>query len=118
MHKNPMKPATQYRQLSAQVVVWHGDEAIAHMRSVVPRPQEYPRQECYDVAVVGAGVVGCALSRELSQYSGLRVLLIEARNDVGEATSKGNAAIVHTGFDAEPGSLESKLVAGAYQLLK
>ena len=66
----------------------------------------------YDVAIIGAGVIGCALAYELSQYR-LRVVLIDRAFDVGEGTSKGNSAIIHTGFDAEPGSLESQLVTSA-----
>ena len=69
-----------------------------------------------DVAVIGAGVVGCAVARELSGYA-LSVALIEARGDVGDATSKANTAILHTGFDATPGSVESGLVARGYALL-
>jgi glycerol-3-phosphate dehydrogenase len=68
--------------------------------------------EPYDVTIVGAGVVGCAVAYILSQYQ-LRVLLVEKRYDVGEGTSKANSAIVHTGFDATPGSLESQLVTRA-----
>ncbi len=69
-------------------------------------------REAYDVAIVGAGVVGCAIAYVLSQYQ-LRVLLVEKNYDVGEGTSKSNSAIVHTGFDAVPGSLESQLVTRA-----
>lgn len=72
-------------------------------------------QEPYDVAIVGSGVVGCALAYLLSQYK-LRVLLIDRNHDVGEGTSKGNSAIVHTGFDATPGTLESRLVTRASRL--
>jgi glycerol-3-phosphate dehydrogenase len=66
----------------------------------------------YDVAIVGAGVVGCALAYKLSRFQ-LRVLLVHKNYDVGEGSSKGNSAIVHTGFDATPGSLESKMVTEA-----
>jgi glycerol-3-phosphate dehydrogenase len=69
----------------------------------------------YDVAIIGAGVVGCALAFELSKYQ-LRVLLLDEHFDVGEGTSKGNSAIIHTGFDATPGTLESRLVTRASQL--
>jgi len=69
-----------------------------------------------DVVVVGGGVVGCAVARELSGHD-LSVALIEARGDVGDATSKANTAILHTGFDAVPGSLESRLVRRGYELL-
>ncbi len=69
-----------------------------------------------DVAVVGAGVVGCAIARELARYR-LDVVLLDAHDDVGQGTSKANTAILHTGFDAVPGSLESRLVAQGHQLL-
>ncbi|MEV6170841.1 FAD-dependent oxidoreductase [Streptomyces sp. NPDC051954] len=71
----------------------------------------------YDVVIVGAGVVGCAIARELACHPGLRVALVEERDDVGDATSKANTAILHTGFDAVPGSLEARLVReGSRQL--
>ena len=56
----------------------------------------------YDVTIIGAGVVGCALAYKLSMYK-LQILLIDKNYDVGEATSKGNSAIIHTGFDAAVG---------------
>lgn len=71
----------------------------------------------YDVAIIGAGVVGTAIARELSQYR-LRCVLIDAADDVGTGTSKANTAILHTGFDAKPGTLESRLVRRGYTLLK
>ncbi|MFT3871635.1 MAG: NAD(P)/FAD-dependent oxidoreductase [Nocardioides sp.] len=70
----------------------------------------------YDVAVVGAGIVGAAIARELAGAD-LSVALVEARVDVGDGTSKANTAILHTGFDAKPGTLESRLVARGYELL-
>ncbi|MCE9621440.1 MAG: FAD-dependent oxidoreductase [Actinomycetia bacterium] len=70
----------------------------------------------FDVAVVGGGVVGCAVARELTRHR-LTVALLEARNDVGAGTSKANTAILHTGFDAVPGSTEARLVARGYGLL-
>jgi len=70
----------------------------------------------HDVAVIGAGVVGCAVARELSGL-GLDVVLIDSRADVGDGTSKANTAILHTGFDAVPGSVEARLVARGYELL-
>jgi len=63
----------------------------------------------FDVVVIGAGLVGSALARALSVYR-LRVALVDARDDVGDGTSKANTAILHTGFDAVPGSSESRLV--------
>ena len=70
----------------------------------------------YDVAVIGGGIVGCAIARELAGHD-LSVALLEARDDVGDGTSKANTAILHTGFDAKPGTLESTLVSRGYHLL-
>jgi glycerol-3-phosphate dehydrogenase len=70
----------------------------------------------FDVAVVGAGAVGCAIGRELTRH-GASCALIEAGPDVGAGTSKANTAIHHTGFDAKPGSIEAGLVARGYELL-
>ena len=75
-----------------------------------------PSSEVFDVAVIGAGVVGAAIARELAG-STASVVVVEARDDVGDGTSKANTAILHTGFDATPGTLESRLVARGYQLL-
>ena len=75
----------------------------------------------YDAVVVGAGVVGAAIARELSGCSAngraLKVALVDARADVGDGTSKANTAILHTGFDCTPGSLEARLVRRGYELL-
>ncbi|MEU9664491.1 FAD-dependent oxidoreductase [Streptomyces bobili] len=71
----------------------------------------------YDVAIVGAGVVGCAIARELARRPRLRVALVEAQDDIGQGTSKANTAILHTGFDAVPGSLEARLVREGARLL-
>ncbi len=61
----------------------------------------------YDVAVVGAGVIGAHTARILSHYQ-LRVALLEREHDIGMGTSKANSAIVHAGFDARPGSLKAR----------
>ncbi len=67
----------------------------------------------YDVAVIGAGVCGALITRELSKYN-MKTVLFEKCNDVAMGTSKANSAIVHAGFDAENGSLKAKLnVQGA-----
>ncbi|MEU1014211.1 FAD-dependent oxidoreductase [Streptomyces sp. NPDC005898] len=76
-----------------------------------------PPEATYDVTVIGAGVVGCAIARELARHRGLRIALVDAANDVGEGTSKANTAILHTGFDAVPGSLEARLVREGRRLL-
>ncbi len=61
----------------------------------------------YDVVVIGAGVIGCAVARELSKYQ-LKICVVERAEDVCSGTSKANSAIVHGGFDAEPGTLKAK----------
>ncbi len=71
----------------------------------------------YDVAVVGAGAVGCAIASALTR-AGARVVIVEAKSDVGAGTSKANTAIWHTGFDAKPGTLEASLVARGHRLLR
>jgi len=71
----------------------------------------------WDVAIIGGGVVGTAIARELSGYQ-LRCVLLEADGDVGTGTTKANTAILHTGFDATPGTLESRLVARGAALLR
>ena len=75
------------------------------------------KERSYDVAVVGAGVVGAAIARELSRFD-LRTVVLEAADDVGTGTTKANTAIRHTGFDAKPGSLEATLLRRAYPLLE
>lgn len=70
----------------------------------------------YDVVVIGAGVVGAAIARELSCYE-LRTVVLDAAPDIGTGTTKANTAIRHTGFDAKPGSLEASLLRRAYPLL-
>lgn len=70
----------------------------------------------YDVAVVGAGVVGALISRELSKYD-IRVALLEKCNDVAMGTTKANSAIVHGGFDAANGTLKAKLNVRGTELM-
>ena len=65
-----------------------------------------------DVVVIGAGAVGCAIARELSKYD-VKVVVVDKRDDVGGDASKSNSAIIHTGYDAAPGTLESQLVVAA-----
>jgi glycerol-3-phosphate dehydrogenase len=69
----------------------------------------------YDVVIIGAGDVGAAIARDLARFE-LRIALLD-RGDVGAGTSKANTAILHTGFDAKPGSREARLVARGHDLL-
>lgn len=61
-----------------------------------------------DVVIIGGGIVGAAIARELSRYQ-LHVVLLEAETDVAMGTSKANSAILHAGFDAKPGTWKGKL---------
>ncbi len=74
-------------------------------------------QRVYDVAIVGAGVVGSAIARELARYH-LSVVLLEANPDVGMGTTKANTAIWHTGFDAKNGTLEATLLRRSRPLME
>lgn len=66
-----------------------------------------------DIVVIGAGVTGCAIARELARYD-RSVIVLERASDVCEGTSKANSGIAHAGFDAVPGTLKAKLnVAGS-----
>lgn len=85
--------------------------------SGVATPVERSPAHVHDLAVVGAGVVGAAVARLAARHR-LDVVLVEAGNDVGCGTSKANTAILHTGFDAVPGSVEARLVARGYELLR
>lgn len=61
----------------------------------------------FDVAIIGAGVIGGMIARELSAYE-LNVCMIESENDVGRGASSANSAIVHAGFDAKPGTMKAR----------
>lgn len=67
-----------------------------------------------DVAVIGGGVVGCAVARRMA-LEGAYVVLIEKAADILDGASKGNSAILHTGFDAPVDSLEQKCVRDGYE---
>ena len=70
-------------------------------------------QNASDILIVGGGVVGCALARELSRLR-VSVTVLEQSFDVAEGASKANSGIVHAGYDALPGSLKARFnVEGA-----
>ena len=60
-----------------------------------------------DVVIIGGGVIGCAVARELSRYD-LSVSLLEKTDDICNGQSKANTAIIHGGYDAKPGTLKAK----------
>lgn len=78
-------------------------------RSAMPDPIP-ERGAPFDAVVIGAGVVGCAITRALA-LAGARVVLVDKAPDILDGASKANSAILHTGFDAPPGSLEARCIA-------
>src|SRR5437660_5542014 len=72
-------------------------------------------QEHLEVAVIGAGVVGCAVALELARRQ-VKVALLEAEPEPALGASGTNSGILHTGFDSEPGELETELILRSGQL--
>ncbi|MBT6036065.1 MAG: NAD(P)/FAD-dependent oxidoreductase [Kordiimonadaceae bacterium] len=72
------------------------------------------KHNIFDVAIVGGGVVGCAVARKFA-LEGAKVVLLEKGRDILNGASKANSAILHTGFDAPPGSLELHCVQQGYK---
>ena len=64
-------------------------------------------KKIHDVLIIGAGVTGTMIARELSKFL-LDVVILDKNNDAGDATSSANSAIIHSGYDPEPGSLKAK----------
>lgn len=70
--------------------------------------------ESHDAIVIGAGVVGCAMARRFA-LEGAKVLVVERSGDILDGASKGNSAILHTGFDEVTNSIEHQCVTSGYQ---
>ena len=62
----------------------------------------------FDVVVIGAGVVGGMIARELAKYD-LKLCIVDKENDVAMGATKANSAIVHAGFDAKEGSMKARM---------
>ncbi len=62
----------------------------------------------YDIAIIGAGITGSMIARELAKYN-LSVIVLEKENDVAMGSSKANSGIVHAGYDAKPGTLKAQM---------
>lgn len=67
-----------------------------------------------DIAVIGGGIVGCAVARRMT-LEGASVILVEKSTDILAGASKGNSAILHTGFDAPQNSLELECIQKGYR---
>ncbi|MFP4211648.1 MAG: NAD(P)/FAD-dependent oxidoreductase [Alkalispirochaeta sp.] len=70
--------------------------------------EEAANTRSYDVVIVGAGIVGSMVARELSRYD-LSVAVVERESDVGMGQSTSNSAIIHSGHDPEPGTMKARL---------
>lgn len=73
--------------------------------------------DAYDIIIIGAGVTGCAIARELSRFD-CKVLVLEKDEDVCCGTSKANSGIVHAGYDAKPGSLKAKMNVRGNEMMR
>ncbi|MBN2547067.1 MAG: FAD-dependent oxidoreductase, partial [Spirochaetes bacterium] len=62
----------------------------------------------YDFIIIGAGIIGSLIARELSKYK-LKILIIEKEADIGMGPSSSNSAIIHSGHDPKPGTLKAKM---------
>ncbi len=71
----------------------------------------------YDVAIIGAGIIGTMTARELAKYD-LKICILEKGNDVAVGATKANSAIVHAGFDAEEGSLKARFNVKGSKMMK
>lgn len=71
----------------------------------------------YDVAIIGAGVIGGMIARTLAAYK-LKICILEKENDDAMGATKANSAIVHAGLDAKTGSLKAKLNVQGSKMMK
>ena len=69
----------------------------------------------YDIAIVGAGITGCAIARQLARYD-KTICLIEATDDIALGASKANGGLVHAGYDPAPGTMKAKMNARGCEL--
>lgn len=71
--------------------------------------------ETFDIAIVGAGITGCAIARQLARYD-LSISVVEAANDIALGASKANGGLVHAGYDPAPGTVKAQVNARGCEL--
>lgn len=71
--------------------------------------------ETFDIAIVGAGITGCAIARQLARFD-LSICVIEAANDIALGASKANGGLVHAGYDPAPGTVKAQVNARGCEL--
>lgn len=69
---------------------------------------QYKEEKMVDIVIIGAGVIGCAVARQLSKYD-LEIVVIEKQADIAMGSSGANSGIIHAGYDCKPGSLMAEL---------
>ena len=71
--------------------------------------------ETFDIAIVGAGITGCAIARQLARFD-LSICVVEATNDIALGASKANGGLVHAGYDPAPGTVKAQVNARGCEL--
>ena len=71
--------------------------------------------ETFDIAIIGAGITGCAIARQLARYD-LSICVVEATNDIALGASKANGGLVHAGYDPAPGTVKAQVNARGCEL--
>ena len=71
--------------------------------------------ETFDIAIVGAGITGCAIARQLTRFE-LSICVVEAANDIALGASKANGGLVHAGYDPAPGTVKAQVNARGCEL--
>ena len=71
--------------------------------------------ETFDITIVGAGITGCAIARQLARYD-LSICVVEAANDIALGASKANGGLVHAGYDPAPGTVKAQVNARGCEL--
>lgn len=71
--------------------------------------------ETFDIAIVGAGITGCAIARRLARFD-LSICVVEAANDIALGASKANGGLVHAGYDPAPGTVKAQVNARGCEL--
>ena len=71
--------------------------------------------ETFDIAIVGAGITGCAIARQLARFD-LSICVVEAANDIALGASKANGGLVHAGYDPAPGTVKAQINARGCEL--
>lgn len=71
--------------------------------------------ETFDIAIVGAGITGCAIARQLARFD-MSICVVEAANDIALGASKANGGLVHAGYDPAPGTVKAQVNARGCEL--